>query len=86
MGSCDRGVDWRLVIRSVCNREVGESGDADGWRLCDRRYGNRIVLRGSDWFEWRGLKDLEFEVSARESERWDNGGCSGVFLAYASWL
>jgi hypothetical protein len=35
-----RGVDGRLVIRSICDREVGQSGDADGWRLSDGRCRN----------------------------------------------
>ena len=31
----DRGVDGGFVVRGVCNREVGESCDADGRRLSD---------------------------------------------------
>ena len=39
------GVDWRLVIgRRICDREVGQSGNADGWRLCDGRPGDSVCL------------------------------------------
>ena len=34
-GIRDRGVDGRLIIGSICDREVGQSGDADGRRLGD---------------------------------------------------
>jgi len=37
------GVRGRLIIGSICGREVGQSGDADGWRLndgCDGRFRN----------------------------------------------
>ena len=31
--ACDRRVDGRFAIGGVCNGEVGQSGNADGWRL-----------------------------------------------------
>jgi len=33
MGGYGCEVDGRLVIRSICDREVGQSSDAAGWRL-----------------------------------------------------
>ena len=88
---CDRGIDVRFVIRGICNREVGQSGDADGRRLNGGSYGrcrDCIWLWNSNRFGWRRLRDLEFEISVRESEGCGNGSCSGFFLIFASrlWL
>ena len=38
---CDRGVDGRLIIGGICDSEVGQSGDADGWRMSDGGGGRR---------------------------------------------
>ena len=62
VGSYDRGVCGRLVIRSICNGEVGQSGNADGRRLGDGGFGGCFSLRDGDRFERRGLKDLRFGV------------------------
>ena len=40
----DRGANGRLAIRGICNREVGQTGDADGWRLSDGSDGNYLIL------------------------------------------
>jgi hypothetical protein len=40
----DRGVvDGRLVIRSISDREIGQSGNADGRRLSGRRRRNHDI-------------------------------------------
>ena len=62
VGGYGRGVDGRLVIRSICNGEVGQGGNTDGWRLGDGGSGNRFSLWGDDRFERRGLRNLQFDV------------------------
>ena len=66
---CGRGVvDRMLVIGGIRDREVGQSCDADGWRMSDRRSGNPGVWHwGGDRFEWRRLKDLGFGISVWKS-------------------
>ena len=32
---CDRGVDGKLIIRGICDGVVGQSGDAGGRRMSD---------------------------------------------------
>ena len=29
------GIDERFIIVGICDREIGQSSDADGWRLSD---------------------------------------------------
>jgi hypothetical protein len=83
-GICDRDVDGRLVIGSICDREVGESGDADRWRLCDRRCGNHDIWPwGENQLEWGRLKDMRFGIFVGKSQGCDNGSCGGVFLVRA---
>ena len=62
MGGYGRGIDGRLVIGSICNGEVGQSGDANGRRPRDGGSGGCISLWGGDRFEWIGPRDLRFEV------------------------
>ena len=88
---CDRRVGGRLFIGDIGGCEVGESGNADRWRVSDggdRRCRNRIRLWDGDWFKGWRLRDLRFDVSAGKPERCDDGSCSGVFLVRASgfWL
>jgi hypothetical protein len=66
---CGRGVVGRmLVIEGIRDREVGQSCDADGRRMSDRRSGNPGVrLWGGDRFEWRKLKDLGFGIPVWKS-------------------
>jgi len=84
----DRGVDERLFIRSIFDREVGQSGDAGGWRPSDRRSRNRVCLRGGGEFECRRLWNSRFEIFVWKSQRCGNGSCSGVVLVCISrsWL
>ena len=79
------GVDWRFVIRGVCDGEVGETGDAYGRRSGNRSYRDYIYFWGSDRIGWRGLGlgNLRFGVSTRESQGCDDRGCSGVSLAFS---
>ena len=79
----DGEVDGRLVIGCVCDREVGQSGDADGRGLgngCDGRCGDRVCLWSGGRFEWRGLRDLGLKVSVEKSQGYDDGCCSRVSL------
>ena len=84
-GICDCEVEGRSVIRSVIrsvrDREVGQSGDAGGWRLCDGRFRSRVRFQGGYRFERRGLRDVRFEISVREPQGCDNGRRSGVSRA-----
>ena len=66
MRDCGRGTDGRLVIRGICDREVGQSGYADGRRPSDGsggKYLDRVYLRSGDQLEWRRLKGLRFGIS-----------------------
>ena len=66
----DGEVDGKLVIRCVCDREVGQSGDAGGRGLydgSDGRCGNRVCLWSGDRFEWRGLGNLGYRICVRKS-------------------
>ena len=38
---CDRGVDGKLIIGGICDGEVGQSGNVDGWRMSDGGDGRR---------------------------------------------
>jgi len=41
------GVGGGLIIRRICDREVGEGGDANGWRPsngADGRFGNLVLF------------------------------------------
>jgi len=85
VGNYGRGVDGverRLVIRNIPDREVGQSRDADGWGLNEGRYRNGVYLWGGDGFEWRVLRILWCEVPARKPQGCGNGSCSRVFLVY----
>ena len=89
--TCRRGIDGRLVIRGVCDYEVGQSGDADGGGMDDGSGGrcrDWVCLFDGDRFGWRRLKNIGFEVLVRESERCGNGSCGGVLFAFVSrfWL
>ena len=68
MGSYSREFDGRLIIRVVCDREVGQSGDAGGRRLSDGRYRTRVSLRACDGFKRTVLRELRIEVSLRKSQ------------------
>ena len=71
-----RGVSGRLVVGCICNGEVGQSGNADGWRVSngsDGRRRNRVRFSNGDRFEWRGLGDLRFEVLIRKPKGCGNG-------------
>jgi len=77
------GVDGGLIIRRICDREVGQSGNADGWRLSSRadgRFGSRVLFRNGDLFELEGSGSLRFEISVGRSEGCGNGSCRGTFL------
>ena len=78
-----RIVGGRLVIRSICDREVGQSRNADGWRLRDGGCRNDVWLWGSDESEWRGLRNLRFEVRLRKTQGCCDGSCSEIFLVLA---
>ena len=87
---CNRSVDERLVVRSIYDREVGQSvgqsGNADGRRSSDGSNGgcrNCVRLRVGDRFGWR-LKDLGFWISAGGIWDRDRGSCGGAFLVRAS--
>jgi len=80
-GIRDCGVGGRLVIESICDREVGEGGDADRRRLSgwsDGRRRNCVWLWDGDRFEGRGLRDLRIDISIWKSEGRDDGGCGRV--------
>ena len=69
MGSRISGVDWRrFVIRGVRDGEVGETGDAYGWRFGGRSYRDCFYFWGSDQIGWRGLRFgvLRFGIPTRE--------------------
>ena len=53
MGMYSRGFEGRLVVKGVCDREVGQSGDADGWGLWNKRSRDCARLWRDGWFEWR---------------------------------
>ena len=74
------GVDWRFVIRCVCDGEVGETGDAYGWRLGNWSCGDYVYFWGGDRIGWRRLRlgDLRFGVSTSESQGCDDRSCSRV--------
>jgi len=86
VGGYGRGVDGKFVIGSICDREVGYSGDADGWRASGGGRGSGVCLWGSDEFEWREMRvrNLRFEVSLRKSQGCGNRSCTGVLLAPTS--
>ena len=88
MGSYDRGIDGRLVIRSTRDGEFRQSGDTYGWRLNHESHGMWVCLWGGNRFRWRGLRlrDLRFEILTRKSQGCDDGSCSGVFLVRQFWL
>jgi len=65
VGSYGRGVDGRFVVGSICDCEVGQSGDADGRRLDDGGHKNRFWLWGSVGFGWRGLRGLWFDTCVK---------------------
>jgi len=79
-----RRVDGGLVVRGICDCEVGQSGDADGRRVSDRRSRNRVRLRGRDWFGWRGLR--RFYISVGKSQGCGNWSRSGIILVHAGLL
>ena len=85
-GLSDHSVDGGLVIGSVCDCEVGQSGDTDGRGQQDRRPMDHSRFCSDTWFEWRDLEDLRLEFSARKSKSCDDGSCSGVFLVRAGGL
>ena len=37
----DRGIDGRFIIGGICDGEVGQSGDAGGWGMSDGSGGRR---------------------------------------------
>ena len=78
------GIDRGFVGGGVCNGEVWETSDADGRRLGNGSYGDRVHFWGGDWIEWRGLRlgDPKFDVSTRESKGCDNWSCSRASLVY----
>ena len=80
VGGYDSGAGGRLVIRSICNGEVGQSGNADGRGLGDGGFGGCFGLRGGDRFERRALRDLRFGVYVWQSQRCGYGSCNGIFL------
>ena len=47
---CDRGVDERLIIGGICDGEIRQSGDSGGRRMSDRNAGRR---RDRIWL-WSG--------------------------------
>ena len=46
------GVDWRFVIRGICDGEVGETGDVYGWRLSSGSRGDWVHFWSDDRIEW----------------------------------
>jgi len=87
MGDYGCGLGWRLVVGSVCEREVGQSCDADRRRLNGGGCGDRFWLWDGVGFGWRGLRDLGFEILVRKSQGCDNWSYSGVFCRVrASWF
>jgi len=83
-GICESGAGGRPIIRSVCDREVGERGDTDRWRLgdgSDGRVGNRDRLWDGGRFGWWGLRDLR--ISVGKPEGCGDESCSGVSLVRA---
>jgi hypothetical protein len=79
------GVDGRLVIGSICDREVGQGGNAEGRRMSSRRCRDHSVrLRDGDRFEWKRMRNLlRFGISAWMSQGCGDGSCGGVFLVRA---
>ena len=84
----DRRVDGRLVVKSICDGEVGQSGDTYGWGVGDGSHGMWVCLWGGNRFRWRGLRlrDLRFEIINRKSQGCDEWSCRGVFLIRRFWL
>ena len=62
MGGYGHGVDGSLVIGSICNGEVGQSGDADGRGLGGGGFRGCFSLRSGDRFGRRGSRNLRFDV------------------------
>ena len=50
MRGYSRGVGEKLVIGSICNGEVGQTGNADGWGLGEGGFGDRFNLRSGNRF------------------------------------
>ena len=46
VGGYSSGIGGEPYVRDVCSREVGQRGDADGWRLCVWRSGVRFCPWG----------------------------------------
>ena len=77
MGGDGCGIDGRIVVGSICEREVGQGGDADGRRWSGGSGGDRVCLWGGGGFEYRGLR---LWMWVGKSQGCDNGGRSGVSL------
>ena len=79
-----RRIDGRLVIRNICGREIGKSGNADGRRPSGRRRRNRSNLWSNDRFEWRGLRDMGFEICVWETQSCSDWSGTRVVLVRAT--
>ena len=86
VGDCGRGVDGGLVVGGICNGEVGQRRDTDGWRLIDWRRGDGVWLWGRDGFERRWMKNVGLGVSLGEPQGCGNGSCGGILLVLGGWL
>ena len=86
MRSRFRGVNGKFIIGCICDREVGQSGDTDGWRVSDGRCRSGICLRACSGFERRLMRDLRFEVSLGKSQGCGNGSRGEIFLIRVSWF
>ena len=47
------GVDGRLIIGGICDREIGQSSDADGRRLSDGGFWNCTWAWVAGRSEWK---------------------------------
>ena len=75
-------VDWGFIVGLVRDGEIGETGDAYGWRLGNRSHGDCVYFWGGDRIERRGLRrgDLRFEICTWKSQRCDDGSRGGILL------